>query len=88
MSAPQFPPTEISPELIWLGDGAWVTRDRALADDDPHGILAYVEHKDHRVYVLWVRDRHDVEPFDTLRDAVHELAVACVGRSPAGGGMR
>ncbi|MCR2763111.1 hypothetical protein NQ152_06250 [Microbacterium sp. zg.B48] len=65
-----------SPELVWIGDGAWVARDTRLAENDPHRVVAYLECKDHRVYVLWVRGRRDVSCFNSLREALTEIAAS------------
>ena len=71
------PSREPAPELIWVGDGAWVARDPAVPDDDARGLVAYVEHKDQRVYVLWVRDRRDVCEYASLREAITAIASTC-----------
>ena len=66
-----------APVLIWVGDGAWVARDPGIPADDARGVIAYLEHKDHRIYVLWVRQRQEVCCYDTLRDALQAVAAAC-----------
>jgi hypothetical protein len=77
------PAEEPAPELIWVGDGAWVAQDPAMPADDPRRVVAYVEHKDHRVYVLWVRDRRDVCVYESLREAITAVAAACAAaRAP------
>ena len=65
-------------ELVRVGDGAWVARDPAVSDSDARRVMAYVELEgDHRVLVLWVRDGRDVSVYDSLREAVQEIAAAC-----------
>lgn len=66
-----------TPELVWVGHGAWVARDPELSDNDARRVIAYIEHRDHRVDVVWVRGRRPVSCFDTLRDAMHEVARSC-----------
>ncbi|WP_396641850.1 hypothetical protein [Microbacterium sp.] len=66
-----------NPELVWVGHGAWVARDPDLSDDDARRVIAYIEHRDHRVDVVWVRERRDVSNFETLRDALDEVARSC-----------
>lgn len=66
-----------NPELVWVGHGAWVARDPDLSDDDARRVIAYIEHRDHRVDVVWVRERRDVSRFETLRDALDEVARSC-----------
>lgn len=65
------------PELVWLGEGAWVVRTPAVPDNDARRVVAYVEHKDHRVYVRWMRDRQDIGCFVTLRDALRYVGPPC-----------
>jgi hypothetical protein len=77
MSTQLESPRSTTPELIWVGDGAWVAHDRNLPEGDPHRVVAYMEHKDRRVYVLWVRDRQDVSCYDTLREALADVTSAC-----------
>jgi hypothetical protein len=67
---------EDTPELIWVGDGAWVACDRRLAETDPHRVIAYLECKNQQVYVLWVRGRKDVCCYDTLAEALQVVAAA------------
>ena len=82
MTAEVLPAQASVPELIWVGDGGWVARDPAVPDHDARRVIAYIEHKDHRVYVLWVRDRHDVYIYESLREALQEIAVACQHAPP------
>lgn len=70
-------PRTAAPELISVGDGAWVARDPTAADNDARRVIAYIEHKDHRAYVLWARERQDVCCYETLRDALLDVAAAC-----------
>jgi hypothetical protein len=70
-------PRSTGPELIWVGDGAWVAHDPSLPEGDPRRVIAYMEHKDRRVYVLWVRDRQDVCCYETLREALDDVTAAC-----------
>ena len=65
------------PELVWVGHGAWVARDPELPDHDPRRVIAYIEHRNHRVDVVWVRERRNVCSFETLREALHEVAAVC-----------
>ena len=68
-------PVQTSPlDLVWVGDGAWVACDTRLADGDPLRVLAYLECKDHQVYVLRVRDQQDVCCYATLREALRVVA--------------
>ena len=73
----------VVPELIWVGHGVWVARDPSLPESDDRRVIAYVEHKDHRVYVLWVRDRRDVCCYDTLREALGEVSDAWLHQRPS-----
>lgn len=66
-----------TPELVWVGHGAWVARDPDLCENDARRVIAYIEHRNHRVEVVWVRERRDVCSFETLRDALDEVARAC-----------
>jgi hypothetical protein len=52
-----------------------VACDPDAAPGDPHRAFAYVECKDARVYVLWLRKPGDVTEFASLRDALDALAV-------------
>lgn len=63
-------------DLMWVGDGAWVACDTRLADRDARGVVAYLECKDHQVYVLWVRDQKDVCCYATLREALRVVEDA------------
>lgn len=72
-----------TPELVWVGHGAWVARDPELPDTDARRVIAYIEHRDHRVEVVWVRERREVSRFETLRDALNEVARSCLEREPA-----
>lgn len=67
-----------SPELIPVGDGAWVARDPGVPDNDARRVVAYLERKNGRVHVLWVRDRRDASSHATLGAALREVALACV----------
>jgi hypothetical protein len=61
------------PDLQWVGDGAWVASDPSADQNDPHRIIAYLECKDSRVYVLWVTGSTGVREFDSLRDALDAI---------------
>ena len=77
MSTPLLNPPHSTPELIGVGDGGWIACDARVAPGDPHRIIAYLECKDGQVYVLPVREHHDVCCFDTLEralDAMTEIA--------------
>ena len=78
MSAEHPGAPEPTPELVWVGDGAWVAHDPELPDNDARRVIAYIEHRNHRVDVVWVRERREMCSFETLRDALRE--VAAVGR--------
>jgi hypothetical protein len=62
-----------TPELVWLGQGAWVACDPSLPEDDGRRVIAYLECKDGLVYVLWVRDRGAVIEFTSLREALEAV---------------
>jgi hypothetical protein len=64
-------------DLVWVGDGSWVARDPAVSDDDARRVIALIEHRDHHVYVVWVRDRQDVSRYESLREAVQDVAAVC-----------
>ena len=66
------------PDLQWVGDGAWVASDPAADANDPHRIIAYLECKDSRVYVLWVSGTTGVCEFDSLREALDTIAERLV----------
>ena len=74
-TAPTTGPVPRTPELIWLGDGAWVACDGARPADDPSRVIAYVECKDHLVYVLPARASAEVRTYPTIRDALRALAA-------------
>jgi hypothetical protein len=63
------------PELQWVGHGGWVACDPHAAAGDPHRVLAYLECKDARVYVLWLHHSGGVTEYASLRDALDALAV-------------
>ena len=65
------------PELVWVGHGAWVARDPELPDHDPRRVIAYLEHRNHRVDVVWVRERRNPCSFETLREALAAVAAVC-----------
>ena len=44
-----------APELVWVGHGAWIARDPELPDNDARRVIAYIEHRDHRFDVVWLR---------------------------------
>lgn len=62
------------PELLWVGSGAWVACDPAVDAADPHRVVAYLECKDDRVYVLWVAGAAGVCEFDSIREALDQIA--------------
>jgi len=62
------------PELLWVGSGGWVACDPSVETTDPHRVLAYLECKDDRVYVLWVMGGAGVCEFGSIREALDELA--------------
>lgn len=64
-------------ELIWVGNGGWVACDRGVPDEDPRRVIAFVEHRDHHVDVLWVRERREAGCYETLREALQEITAAC-----------
>ena len=69
------------PELIWVA-GSWVACDPTLPSDDPRRVLAYLECRDARVYLLWVRDRTGTVTFGSLREAVDAIGgLLCGGVS-------
>ncbi|MHC2998547.1 hypothetical protein [Microbacterium sp. HJ5] len=75
------------PELLWVGDGAWVACDPTVAADDPHRVIAYVECKDHIVYVLWVHGGGGVTEFPSLRDALAAIGERMADRHVASGDL-
>jgi hypothetical protein len=62
------------PDLQWVGDGAWVASDPSADQSDPHRVIAYLECKDSRVYVLWVSGATGVCEFPSLREALDAIA--------------
>ncbi|HEX5728603.1 hypothetical protein [Microbacterium sp.] len=64
-----------TPELIWVGDGAWIACDTSMPDTDPHRVIAYLECRNSRVSVLWVRDRQEAGLYETLREALDEVTA-------------
>jgi hypothetical protein len=67
------------PELLWVGSGGWVACDPGADANDPHRVIAYLECKDERVYVLWVSGSTGVCEFGSIRDAIDAIS----GRLPA-----
>ena len=67
-----------TPQLIWIGDGGWIAYDPEVPENDPRRILAYVECKDHRVYVLWVRGRSDLSVYPGIREALSDIADTAI----------
>lgn len=61
------------PELLWVGSGAWVACDPAVVDGGPNRVLAYLESKDDRVYLLWVSEPDGVHEFGSIRAAVEAV---------------
>jgi hypothetical protein len=66
------------PDLQWVGEGAWVASDPAADANDPHRVIAYLECKDSRVYVLWVSGATGVCEFASLREALDAIAERLV----------
>lgn len=64
---------DAAPELIWVGDGGWVACDPTLPRSDPRRVIAYLECKDHQVYVLPVRSRSVARSYETPREALEAL---------------
>lgn len=62
------------PELVWVGSGAWVACDPAAGENDPHRVIAYLECKDNRVYLLWVADPDGVHEFGSIRLALEAVS--------------
>ncbi|HKP08961.1 MAG TPA: hypothetical protein VJU58_17060 [Microbacterium sp.] len=62
------------PELLWVGSGGWVACDPSVDATDPRRVVAYLECKDDRVYVLWVTGGAGVCEFGSIRDALDEIA--------------
>lgn len=63
------------PDLVWVGSGAWVACDPAAVENDPHRVIAYLESKDNRVYLLWVRDPEGVHEFGSIRAALEAISL-------------
>lgn len=74
LATPATPYRDREPELQWVGDGAWVASDPAAAENDPHRVIAYLECKDSRVYVLWVSGATGVCEYESLREALAAIA--------------
>lgn len=68
------PHPERKPELQWVGEGAWVATDPDADEHDPHRVIAYLECKDSRVYVLWVSGATGVCEYESLRDALSAIS--------------
>ncbi len=66
------------PELLWVGSGGWVACDPSIDAADPRRVVAYVECKDDRVYVLWVAGAAGVCEFGSVRDALEQIAQRLV----------
>jgi hypothetical protein len=62
------------PELLWVGSGGWVACDPSLDATDPRRVVAYLECKDDRVYVLCVTGSAGVCEFGSIRDALDRIA--------------
>ncbi|MFE5408010.1 hypothetical protein [Microbacterium sp. NPDC056569] len=62
------------PELLWVGSGAWVACDPSVDATDPHRAVAYLECKDDRVYVLWVAGSGGVCEFESISEALEQIA--------------
>ncbi|MGU3646088.1 hypothetical protein ACLBXX_14060 [Microbacterium sp. C23T] len=62
------------PELLWVGSGAWVACDPSADPTDPRRVVAYLECKDDRVYVLWVAGTASVCEFGSIREALDQIA--------------
>ena len=69
----------VVPVLTWVGDGAWIATDPTVLEGDRRRVIAYLEHSNHKVSVLWVRSRREVSSYPTLRDALSAVALACQG---------
>ncbi|WP_194395757.1 hypothetical protein [Microbacterium atlanticum] len=72
------------PELVSVGSGAWVACDPAAGPDDPRRAVAYLECKDERVYLLWVRDSAGVCEFASIRAALDAIAERLAARAAQG----
>lgn len=73
---------DAAPALIWVGESGWVACDTAVPENDPRRVIAYLECKNRRVEVLWVRDRHGVSGYETLAEAMHAVAETAREGSP------
>ena len=71
------------PELLWVGSGAWVACDPAAEKDDPRRVVAYLECKDERVYLLWVTGSAGVCEFDSIRAALDAIAARLTTALPS-----
>jgi hypothetical protein len=65
--------TRGNPELIWMGSGGWVAYDTSLRENDPRRVLAYLQCRDQRVDVTWVRGNRGEERFDSVRAALEAV---------------
>lgn len=66
------------PELLWVGSGGWVACDPSVDATDPRRVVAYLECKEHRVYVLWVTGADGVCEFGSIRDALDQIGQRLV----------
>jgi hypothetical protein len=70
------------PELLWVGSGGWVACDPAVDPSDPHRVVAYLECKDERVYLLWVTGSGGVREFASLREALDQISLRLAAPIP------
>ena len=74
LTAPKSAEQARRPELLWVGSGGWVACDPLADPNDPHRVIAYLECKDERVYLLWVTGSAGVCEFDSIREALGAIS--------------
>lgn len=65
-----------------LGEGSWRVCDTAVSPNDAESVLAYVERKDGRYRVTWVRGSRSAVTFDALDDIVRVAAARVNAETP------
>lgn len=69
------------PELIWVGNGAWVACDPRVSENDPNRVLAYMESMDGVVTLLRVKAPNSFECSDCGAREDH-CTTSCADRDP------
>jgi len=72
-------------ELVALADNAWRLSDDRIPEGDARRILGYVEQRDGKVEIMWMRPKAgDCEYFSCLAEALAAASARMQAESEAG----